>query len=221
MELYADTNSLHPSTAIDESIYKLTVTNRVTGNVVTASTKIIENFHIIAPVANVLYNFTGTVPTQTWKLNPSLLGRIYGITQYINYLETDTITGITVAKSVEWYLADKLTTGSTSTALTFPFAKNDFYRLLGQNIVVRPNVRRALAANPVDVYLSSGTEELYTYMQVTEQNTGIVQDKPLYTNIENGVGLFTSRTTQVRHIQLSADTYSALDTSEYTKDLNF
>jgi len=221
MVLYADTHSLHPSPNLDENIYKLTITNRESGLIVTASTKIIENFHIILPNSTSLVNLTGTVPSLTWKFNPSTRGKIYGITQYINYTETDTVTGIVEYKSVKWYLTDKLTTGNTATLMTFPFVKNDFYRLLGDDVVEKPNIKRALSANPFDVHISAGTEEVYTYMQVTEQNTGIVQDKPLYSNIEGGVGLFSSRTIQIVHTQLSAESKAALDTSIYTKDLNF
>jgi len=219
MVLYADINRF--DTILNESIFKLTITNRISGLVVTASTKMIENFTIGLPTRNYSANLTGTIPTLTWKLKPSERGKIYGITQYINWLETDTVTNITVSRSVRWYLADKLTSGNPNTDVTFPFAKEDFYRLIGDNCEVNPHIIRTLAANPLDVYISAGTEELYTYMQVTEQNTGIVQDKPLYTNIENGVGLFTSRNTQVRHVHLSGETYAALDTSQYLIGLNF
>jgi hypothetical protein len=205
----------------DGSIYKLTVHNRNSGLEVTASTKIIENFIIGLPTRNYTANLTGVVPSITWKLKPSELGKIYGITQFINFTETDTVTHVTVTKKIEWYLADKLTSGNVNTDITFPFAKNDFYRLIGDNCEVNPHIIRNLAANPLDVYVSGGTEEMYTYMQVTEPNTGIVQDKPLYSNIENGIGLFTSRTTQLRHVHLSGETHAALDTSEYTKNLNF
>ena len=220
MVLYADTHSLHPSPNLDENIYKLTITNRESGLTVTASTKMIENFHVVLPNSS-LVNLTGTVPSLTWKFYPSERGKIYGITQYINYVETDTVTGVIEYKSVKWYLADKLTTGNTATLMTFPFAKNDFYRLLGADVVEKPNIKRSLAANPFDVHISAGTEEVYTYMQVTEQNTGIVQDKPLYSNIEGGVGLFSSRPTQIFHTHVSVETIAALDTSIYTKDLNF
>jgi hypothetical protein len=217
MILYADTTRLDSN--VNENTYKLIITNRESGLVVTSSTKNIEFFPVLSPTRNYTANLTGFVPSLSWRINPSARGKIYGITQFINYIETDTVTGVTVSKSVEWYLADKLSTGNTSSVISFPFAKNDFYRLLGASIVDRPNIRRTLDSHPLDVYISSGTEELYTYMQVTQQNTGIVQDKPLYSNIENGVGLFTCRTTQIRHVQLSPETYTALkDTSSYTKD---
>jgi hypothetical protein len=217
MILYADPVRL--DTNLNENVYKLIITNRESGLVVTASTQNIEFFPVLSPTRTYEANLTGYVPSLSWRINPSERGKIYGITQFINYIETDTVTGVSVSKSVEWYLADKLTTGNTTSVISFPFAKNDFYRLLGASIVDRPNIKRTMAAHPLDVYITAGTEELYTYMQVTQQNTGIVQDKPLYSNIENGVGLFTCRTTQIRHVQLSAQTYTALeDTSSYTKD---
>src|SRR5436190_7147236 len=50
MVLYADTNKL--DTTINDKIYKLTVANRVSGVVVTAMTKMIENFGITLPSFN-------------------------------------------------------------------------------------------------------------------------------------------------------------------------
>jgi hypothetical protein len=220
-QVYAYTKPIPDLTTTNGSSYKLTITNRVTGNVVTASTEMIEELSISLPYTNYVANFAGSVSSLTWKMHPSEFGKIYGITQYINYLETDTNTNITVAKSVKWYLGDKLATDNLNSYVTFPFSKSDFYRLLGDNIEPNPVMKRSLAPEPFDIYVSSGTEELYTYMQVTNENTGIVQDKPLYSNIVNGIGLFTCRNTRKISIQLHGDTYAALDTSVYTKDLNF
>jgi len=219
-EVYAYTFSLHPSTSNDGSIYKLTITNRVTGNVVTASTKLIENFQIISPNSTTLYKFNSPSGL-TWKLTSSKSGRIYGVVQKINYVEINTVTNDTVTKSIDWYLTDKVSISEVESEIRFPFAGIDLYRLLGGNISVDPDKTRHLAVNPIDVYISAGTEELYTYMQVTEQNAGIVQDKPLYTNIVNGVGLFTCRNTRKISVHLHPDSYAALDTSAYTRNLNF
>lgn len=213
--------SLHPSANDDNSVYKLTVTNRSSGNVVTASAKMIENFPINAPNAVSAYKFNSP-SGQTWKLISSKRGRIYGITQKIKYWEVNTLTHDSVEKIIDWYLGDKLTVSPEVEAeIRFPFASLDLYRLLGGNIAIDANKTRRLDAIPIDVYVSAGSEELYTYMQVTDQNTGITQDKPLYTNIENGIGLFTCRNTRKIGIHLHPETYNALDTSQYTKYLNF
>ncbi len=217
--VYADTFKLHPATTNDGSIYKLTITNTATGNIVTASTSVIENFTISAPNTTALNRFNS--PSITWKLFSSEFGRVYGIIQKINYVEVNSLTNDTVTKSIDWYLSDKVATPNVQSEIRFTFVPTDLYRLLGGNIAVEQNKTRHLAANPIDVYVSAGTEELYTYMQVSEQNTGIVQDKPLFTNIVNGIGLFTCRNTRKISIKLSLESYAALDTSEYTRDLNF
>lgn len=219
-EVYAYTYSLHPSSNNDGSIYKITITNRVTGNVVTASTKLIENYLISSPNSVSPYKFNSPLGL-TWKITSSKFGRIYGVTQKINYVEVNTITNDTAVYSLDWMLTDKISIPDVEGEIRFPFVSSDLYRILGDNIAVDPNKTRHLAANPVDVYLSAGTEELYTYMQVTQENTGIVQDRPLYTNIENGIGLFTCRNTRKISVNLHPDAYAALDTSIYTKDLNF
>jgi hypothetical protein len=219
-EVYAYTQSLHPSTVNDGSIYKLTVTNNATGNIVTASTKLIENFTITHPNTTSLYRFNAAAGL-SWKWISSTLGKIYGVMHKINYVEVNTATGDTTQKSIDWYLGDKTSISETETEIRFSFASNDLYRLLGDNIAADPGKSRHLAANPVDVYVSAGTEELYTYMQVSNQNSGIVQDRPLYTNIENGIGLFTSRNTMKVSIKLHPEAYAALDTSQYTINLNF
>ncbi len=218
--VYKYEHSLHPSSTNDGSIYKLTIRNKTTGNVVTASTKIIENFSVSVPNATSLYKFNSPYGL-TWKFRSSALGKVYGVSQKINYVETSTSTNDTVSKSIDWYLGDQIAISNTSEDFRFSFTSLDLYRLLGGNIQVDPNKHRHLSANPIDVYISAGTEELYTYMQVANGNTGIVQDKPLYTNIENGIGLFTCRSTQKISIQLHTETYDALDTSVYTRNLNF
>ncbi|MCI5055795.1 MAG: hypothetical protein MRY83_06780, partial [Flavobacteriales bacterium] len=38
-----------------------------------------------------------------------------------------------------------------------------------------------------------GGDELNTYMEVNEPLTGILQDKPEYTNVNNGIGIFSTR----------------------------
>jgi len=218
--IYAYPYSMNPSTVNDGSIYKITITNRNSGNVVTASSKAIENFPVTVPnsVSGYKFNSPGGL---TWKITSSALGKVYGIMQKINYVEIDNVTHDSAFKSIDWFLGDKVAISETPAEIKFPFASNDLYRLLGGNIAVDPNKTRHLASNPIDVYVSAGTEELYTYMQVNDENSGIVQDKPLYTNIQNGIGIFTGRTTRKISVHLHSDSYAALDTSIYTRDLNF
>jgi hypothetical protein len=38
-----------------------------------------------------------------------------------------------------------------------------------------------------------GNDDLKSYIEVNSPATGIVQERPIYTNISNGIGLFASR----------------------------
>jgi hypothetical protein len=73
----------------------------------------------------------------------------------------------------------------------------------------------------VDFQLAVAGEDLATYMAVNAPLTGVVTERPEYTNIINGLGIFSSRYTIVRSKQLHTDTEIALYTGPYTGDLCF
>lgn len=56
-----------------------------------------------------------------------------------------------------------------------------------------PDALPEAATETFDLLINVGGEELYTYYQVNSPVTGIVQERPTYTNISNGLGLFSSR----------------------------
>jgi len=45
----------------------------------------------------------------------------------------------------------------------------------------------------VDYIFSVAAEDLNTYMEVSEPSLSIVQERPSFSNIYNGIGLFSSR----------------------------
>lgn len=47
----------------------------------------------------------------------------------------------------------------------------------------------------MEYIISAGTEDLYTFLQVNSPSTTIAQDKPYYSNITGGVGIFSCRST--------------------------
>ncbi len=67
-----------------------------------------------------------------------------------------------------------------------------------------------------------GTTELDTYVSVNQPSIGLIQEKPIYTNITGGLGIFAGRSTFVRANMPFAET--AKDTlilNRYTKNLSF
>lgn len=56
-----------------------------------------------------------------------------------------------------------------------------------------PDAEPEAATETFDLMINVGGSELYTYYQVNSPVTGIVQERPTYTNVSNGLGLFSSR----------------------------
>jgi hypothetical protein len=58
-------------------------------------------------------------------------------------------------------------------------------------------------AGLVDYVVSAAGVEYNTYLNVNEPSTSLVQDRPEYTNIENGFGLLSSRYQKTRTIEMN------------------
>jgi len=71
-----------------------------------------------------------------------------------------------------------------------------FFNFLELNLTKDDEVVRYF--NGIDMLMTVGSEDLETYINVNKPITGIVQERPQFTNINNGIGLFSSRFTKIR-----------------------
>jgi len=95
-----------------------------------------------------------------------------------------------------------------------------FYEILKNKL--KPNADILRKGLYCDVEFYGAGEDLYTYIQVNVPSIGIVQKKPEYTNISNGLGIFSSRyITSIKKATLHPDFIGLLKNSTYTKGLNF
>ena len=60
----------------------------------------------------------------------------------------------------------------------------------------------------LDLVMTVGSDDLKTYINVNKPFSGIVQERPVFSNINNGVGLFSSRFTydDIKGIELTNGT---------------
>lgn len=92
----------------------------------------------------------------------------------------------------------------------------DFYKWIGESILDDPKVVRRTYGG-IDLHVSVAHKTLDTYMQVSKPVTGIAQIQPLYTNIEGGYGLFSSRILYTKKgINIDAASMKELATGSYT-----
>ncbi|MBO6515672.1 MAG: hypothetical protein JJ975_03885 [Bacteroidia bacterium] len=95
-----------------------------------------------------------------------------------------------------------------------------FYDFLASAIEADSNLQR----EPIDMgfYLYGGGEDLYTYIQVNQPSIGIVQKKPEFTNIEDGLGIFSSLSILAYdHVKILDIMRNRLAKSSRVAELNF
>jgi len=95
-----------------------------------------------------------------------------------------------------------------------------FYEIL--NATIKPNKNIKREAMYCDIEYFGAGEDLFTYIEVNIPSIGIVQKKPEYSNVTNGLGIFSSRfITSSKNVPISPEMKSILKSSDYTVGLNF
>lgn len=183
------------------------------GRKATSSTKIIEKPRLSKPGLTSLidFNLTGQTTNAFFPGDDSFL---HSIIYNFNISEIRT-SGIE-RKTIEW------TVLRNSEKNEIRFSGAEFYTLIANNLEVEVNTDRIF--NGADYKVISGGEELLNYFRVGQANLGITSsgEVPTYTNIEGGLGLFSSIATSIAEDRpLSGKTMENLRDSDITSDLNF
>lgn len=140
---------------------------------------------------------------------------------YENYY-TD---GTTEKKSMEWNFQPPLQSDNTSggQSMSIPVKGEDFYKELKKQL--EPLTTDKISKRKfIEMYfiLSVAGDDLNTYLLANEPSTGIIQEKPEFTNIQNGVGIFSSRIALNSHNkELTDESLRELAEGKYTYSLKF
>ena len=174
--------------------YELLIKNNITGNEVSSTTNIISGFNFDMgagfpfgfietwiPGNPSATKFSSTVVT--WG-NSNDNGVQYQIELIFNYNEND------IAKNLIY------TSSVLEETNIFEFEGEKFFNFLKNELVKDPLIERKFLS--IDLIMTVGSENLKTYRVINEEITGIVQERPQFTNINNGIGLFSSRFTKTR-----------------------
>lgn len=205
----------------DDSEYQLIITNTVTGKVVKSKTKLVKNLLILYPSPSQIINLTNAVSPQKVKWISAENGKLYQLTIRFHYDEKEITSGVITPKYTDWgFSAQKSISISGGENMEVSFMGSDFYKFLKAMISPNSNVERK--AGNLDFIFSVAGNDFNTYMEVYQPSNGIVQEKPEYTNIENGIGLFSSRlNVGVLNRPLSNNSLDSLYGGQYTSGLGF
>ncbi|MFN8165189.1 MAG: hypothetical protein U0X76_03200 [Bacteroidia bacterium] len=73
----------------------------------------------------------------------------------------------------------------------------------------------------IEYIMIGGSEDLQTYMALNNSSGGLVQDRPTFSTVNNGLGLFTGRVLHKEYRNFGASTQATFDTISYVRNLNF
>ncbi len=209
----------------DQREYVLRITNNETGREITARTPMISGLLFQTPPNQVsliptpieFYNLGGTGYTIRWRSARN--GKIYQPEIVFNYEET--INGVTTPKVMRWTFGNQFSsTTNPGETMDLRIDPDAFYKAVQNQIPVNPDAVRKIGLLEVVIYV--GSEELYNYIILNQPSASIIQDRPLYSNIVDGIGVFASRTSFSRpNLTLGPFSRDSLIDGRFTKDLGF
>ena len=133
------------------------------------------------------------------KWNTAPRGKRYELTMSFRYNEITFNSSI--PKTIYWSLGTQTAIGNgdalnDSEKMFVNLSGEQFFEMVNSRLMDYPNeaqvVKREIVA--VDFIVSAGNEDLNTYIEVNEPATGVVTERPTFTNISgDGIGLFASK----------------------------
>jgi hypothetical protein len=206
--------------------YELIVTNNKTGAVTSAQTTLVNSFYVTNPTpgagGSVNFNPTlGSLFIASWQ--NAVNAALYQLVVRFRYKEMNTSdTSLNpVYDTLTWTFPPFA--GSGSTNVYQDITGQSFYTFVKSLVPVNPNVERRAVS--FDFLIYAGGNAFYTYQQVSIANsTSLVygQTNPTYTNVSNGLGLFSSTYLNAENnLAVAGMTMDSLACSSYTSNLNF
>jgi hypothetical protein len=213
----------------ENNTYALTITNKKTSYVATSQTLMIHNFEItqplyrpppLPPVTLSFRRASTSVQRFAWK--NAVNGKRYQFRLYFSYNEIGA-KGDTTHCKVEWVFPVVNSETTTGTGESFVnYYNEDFFVLCETKIPYSEQAKEDAVlkriASVCDLEVTAVGDEFTTYLDANAPSTGLLIEKPNYTNITNGVGLFSCRYQIHRLMNLSPETILDLST---TTDLKF
>jgi len=158
--------------------YKLVITNKETGRVVTAETTVVGDLSIKKPSAQTVDITHTTMNTIEYKAADNSIA--YLVFQYFTYLERNKTTGVTVRKTIR-----RNVTPSPVTTASLQYNPNRLYEHICSTIEVDNTVDRYLMADSsVCFEVWAVNETYYNYVRTSSISSSVVMDHLIYTNVE-------------------------------------
>lgn len=187
-----------------KSIYRIKIVNKESGKEVSSETEVVGNTRIALPSGGSSFKFyiaSGSSGVFTDTPVGLTTGKSVGRAEaklIFKYIEHYTVSSMkpSVMKIVEMSMGEDLASSTSGNeSLKWKMSGNAFFDNITSAVSDPNNIpdfsHRELENISVD-FIVTGSE-LSTFMTVSAPSNTVNQDKPNYTNIENGIGIYSSR----------------------------
>lgn len=197
--------------------YKLIID--IDGKIVSAETNMIGDFSFITMPGVISFSTTSNFK---FSFKTPANARIFQT--FLRFFYYEITATDTIKKMIEIPFGQYITTSiQGNEIINYEYPGIKFYGDIANRIKDSDLVlKRVVAQHAVQVIIHAGSNEMYAYMQVSAPSTSLSMDKPSYSNISNGIGLFTSRYTKYDQVrQLTQRTIDSIANGQFTKHLKF
>jgi len=158
-----------------------------------------------------------------WKT--TLNGKRYELVLRFAYVE-HFLNGDTIQKFIDWDLGDQTSVNTDGGESMFKvISGRSFFEMVQGRLssydLEDQVVKRIFNSKAIEFILTAGNEDLNTYMQINEPVTSIVTERPIFTNVENGIGLFGSKFSRSLKSFMSNGTVLELCRGQITSEFKF
>ena len=186
---------------------------------ITAETNTIENFQT-ADISKP--GFAKAIGFDYDLINPVIWNRKdqaprYDVIIRFNYKEVWEGVTDTVYRFIDWHKATKKAISGDD--VESYYNGSSFFNALDMYVPYENTAQEDKVVHRytglVEFIVQPGGISLNTYMEVNEPSSSIVQDRPQYSNINNGIGIFSSRTSAVKTKKLNDETKFRIKDNHY------
>lgn len=166
-------------------------------HILTGETELVRGVNITSPNQNTSIRFAHPPGSEDLYLSQDVqydrgTGFIFNTT--MNFLYRDIMPSGNVNNTVVYDAGDVRRSDFLGSTISTTLRGERFYQIVSEQVPVDENVtRREIVA--VELVVTAGSEDLLTYMLVNQPTTSIAQNKPEFTNVGGGLGIFSSRLT--------------------------
>jgi hypothetical protein len=199
--------------------FRLVITNNKTGKVVKGATGLLPDITLtnIGTTYFAVNWFAGSSITINWNSVPN--GDIYQLT--FRFFYTETVAAVNTVKYVDWVFAPVVTAGNGGMEfLSTSYSGSGFLQAL-HTLIPAAGVGVTRTGDSVHIMFSTGSQDFTIYSTLSQPSLTVNQDKPFYTDLINGIGIFSARHTQVVNRLISNSTEDTISTDVLTADLGF